>query len=191
MKFVVGLGNPGIEYHSTRHNAGYLFIDYIHESIKQELKINKKKRYYFYQWKDLIFIKPMTFMNLSGLCISSLKSDFNEFLLKDLIVVYDDIDLEFGVIRFRKSGGSGTHNGLKSIISELGHQNFARIRIGIGPKPEHGDLADFVLSNFQEEEKKELPTIFKKSYEGLFLWKQGRIEQAMNVLNQKPKPTLV
>jgi PTH1 family peptidyl-tRNA hydrolase len=151
MKLVVGLGNIGSEYQHTNHNAGFEVLDIVAE----KLNFNFNKRgcdadYAEYKTFDekFIFAKPRTYMNESG---KSVKSFLSKFKLEttDVIVISDDIDLEPGKIRVRKSGSAGTHNGLKSIIRETGKEDFARIRVGIGGKHEGQDLADFVLSKMK------------------------------------------
>ena len=148
---IVGLGNPGKNYERTIHNLGYMALDCFAES--NGLKFSKSK--YFgrvaegiINGEKVILLKPETFMNLSGKSVEdlvhSLKLD-----LSNLIVVYDDIDLEVGALRVRSKGSAGTHNGMRDIVQKIG-ENFARLRIGAG-RPEHGDLATFVLSNISQD----------------------------------------
>ena len=144
---IVGLGNPGKNYEKTVHNLGYMAID--HFADNNELKFSKSK--YFgrvaegmINGEKVILLKPETFMNLSGKSVEDLVHSM-KLDLANLIVVYDDIDLPIASIRVRSKGSAGTHNGMRDIVQKLG-ENFARIRIGAG-RPEHGDLANFVLSN--------------------------------------------
>lgn len=164
MKIIVGLGNIGIKYAKTRHNAGFLALDEFtqhleSENIPCEWKEDPKLKSIIakieYKNTPILLVKPTTLMNLSGEAVSKILSFF-KIELKDLTVIYDDIDLPLGTIRLRKKGSAGTHNGMKSIIEHLGDQEFDRIRIGIESRGEltHKsiDLADFVLGEFTSEE---------------------------------------
>ncbi len=150
---ITGLGNIGKEYQNTRHNAGFIVADKLADKLG--LKIDKKdcKSKIARRMKDnLIIQKPETFMNLSGKAVKEAMGKFC-FEASEIIIVYDDIDLPLGSIRFREKGSAGTHNGMKSIISEIGTQEFARLRIGIGKPPvPQMDLADYVLGKFSKEE---------------------------------------
>lgn len=157
MYCIVGLGNPGAKYEFTRHNAGFLALDYLADDIG--ISVNKNHLFGqigsgIYNGEKLILVKPQTFMNESGVCVRAVV-DYYGIPLDKLIVIYDDIDLELGSLRVRAKGSAGGHNGMKSIVSHLGKSDFARVRIGIG-KPEHG-LVDHVLHAFSDEELKELP----------------------------------
>ena len=164
MMLIVGLGNPGIKYKNTRHNVGFMAVDYLAET--SGVRFNKSD--FKSHWgkgnilgREVILVKPQTFMNLSGKAVKVL-ADFFHIEPKGILVIYDDIDLELGAIRIRLGGGSGGHRGMQSIIEYLGANNFPRIRLGIGrPKNEaeglmlnaEGDVADYVLSPFNSEEK--------------------------------------
>lgn len=149
---VFGLGNPGDKYKNTRHNCGYMAIDILAGKLGTGFTKKKFNAEYASLKKDgikVVLVKPLTYMNNSGDAVSAFKRYFqadNEHI----IVIYDDIDLPVGSIRVRKSGSAGTHNGMRSIVSSLGAENFPRVRIGIGKPPEKIDLADYVLSNFTE-----------------------------------------
>ena len=157
MKLVVGLGNPGGEYRKTRHNAGFIFLNSF--LSKERLSLDKKKfkgEYIdcVYSSDKVIFLQPQTYMNLSGDCII----DFIKYFkidIKDVLIIYDDLDLDVGKLRIRSRGSSGGHNGIKSIISRLGTQDFKRIRIGIG-KDNNIPVVDYVLSKFNDDEMKVL-----------------------------------
>ena len=151
-KLIVGLGNPGVEYDLTRHNIGWLAIDQVSfyekliwkekfKGLYAQITINDEKVY---------FLKPHTYMNLSGESVKSLCSFF-KVGLDEILVVQDEIDLDFGLVAFKNGGGLAGHNGLKSIAQHMGGQNFKRLRIGIG-RPKHGSVADFVLKRFTSEE---------------------------------------
>lgn len=155
---IVGLGNPGFRYRKNRHNAGYIVIDEIIDSLKLNgsKKINDAK---VFNYKDrhgeFILIKPLLYMNNSGTVV-------NAFLYKEkiptenLVVIYDDIDIAFGSVRYRKKGSAGTHNGMRSIIEKIGTSDFKRIRIGVD-RPEKGqDLVRYVLGNFSKQQLKVL-----------------------------------
>lgn len=153
MFIVVGLGNPGKEYESTYHNVGFLAVEKLAQ--KYDTKITKKEcsaeiGTTNISGEKIVFVKPQTFMNLSGDAVKSVlkKYDAN---IEDVIVFVDDVDIPAGTIRLRSKGSSGSHNGMKDIIAKLNSQSFARVRIGIGPKPEQMDLGDFVLSHFGKQ----------------------------------------
>lgn len=158
MKLIVGLGNIGEKYAKTNHNVGFMVLD----SLSQKLGFSFKNRgcdsdYAEFKAGDEKFIiaKPRTYMNDSGRAVKSLMKKF-DIDIQDVLVVCDDIDLEPGRIRIRKSGSAGTHNGLKSIIYETQSQDFLRVRVGIGNQNEHQDLADFVLSNMKMTDSQKL-----------------------------------
>ena len=148
MKLIVGLGNIGEKYKSTNHNAGFMVLDLVAEKLG--LKFNKTGCDADYAEKNvdgehMIFAKPRTYMNESGRAVKSFVKKY-KINFEDVLIISDDIDLEPGRVKIKPSGSAGTHNGLKSIIAELGTQEFARIRVGIGKQAEHQDLADYVLS---------------------------------------------
>ena len=156
---IVGLGNPGREYEKTRHNAGFRCLDKIAEQLNVKVDKLKYQGLYCqtnYQGKKLFLLKPQTFMNLSGRSVLQLSAYFN-IPPQRIIVLFDDISLEPGRLRVRANGSAGGHNGIKSIIQEVGSQEFPRVKIGVGAKP-HPDfeLADWVLSAFTAQEEKAL-----------------------------------
>ncbi|MDD5770244.1 MAG: aminoacyl-tRNA hydrolase [Candidatus Gracilibacteria bacterium] len=159
MKLIVGLGNPGLQYEKTRHNAGFLFLDWFKNELnilndwKNETKFKGEILETFIAGEKIILLKPQTFMNLSGESVLKIMS-FYKIEKKDIIVIFDDVSLDFGKIRFRESGSAGGQNGVKSIIQNIGEE-FRRIKIGIG-QDRRFDLADWVLSKFSEEELKKL-----------------------------------
>lgn len=170
---IIGLGNPGEKYENTRHNVGFMVLDKLSKSWKRGIN---------YLYSDInIFgekvrlVKPTTYMNLSGEVFKYLPHD-------DIIVVYDDLDLPLGRIRIRKNGSAGGHNGIKSIISFIG-QDFPRIRIGIGPKPQDVDAADYVLSNFSQEEFEKLEKVMELTIEAIKSIISEGIDKAMNKYN--------
>ncbi|MCP4050150.1 MAG: aminoacyl-tRNA hydrolase [bacterium] len=165
MYLIVCLGNTGKKYEKTRHNLGFIAANYIIKNFEL-IKTGNKFKSILYEGTagpDKIFlVKPQTYMNNSGEAVQLIKG-FYKIPLHNIILIFDDIDLPFGTIRVRKKGSGGTHNGIKSVISLLGSNNFPRIRIGIGPVPHKWDITNFVLSNFTKEEEKLLPEICKKS----------------------------
>ena len=156
---IVGLGNPGKEYERTRHNAGFRAIDVLAEKLGCKIDRLKFQGLYAqtnYQGTKLFLLKPQTFMNLSGRSVLQLSAYFN-IPPERIIVMFDDISLEPGRLRIRSDGSAGGHNGIKSIIQELGSQDFPRVKIGVGAKPHpEQDLADWVLSTFSAAEEKAL-----------------------------------
>jgi len=184
---IAGLGNPGREYAPTRHNVGFDTIDVL--ANKYNIKMNKLKfkgvvgEGIVYGQKVLL-LKPCTYMNNSGVSVRE-AVQFYKVELKDLLVVYDDIDIQFGTIRIRQKGSGGSHNGMKSIIYHLGEDTFPRIKIGIGKKPENYDLADFVLSKFTTDERKVInQTISNAALAADSFIKDG-IDYCMNNFNIK------
>jgi len=188
MYVIVGLGNPGKEYESTRHNIGFIALDYFaqkhnieinkikHKAVVGEGRINNKK---------VMLVKPQTYMNLSGQSVREIAEYYNVDD-DEIIVVYDDIDIETGEIRIRKSGSAGTHNGMKSIIYDLQSDKFPRVRVGISRDPRM-DLAKYVLSRFNEEEKKALEETVPRISDILEAIVEDGIEKAMNTYNKKQR----
>ena len=156
---IVGLGNPGREYEKTRHNAGFRAMDILAQKLgckPDKLKYQGLYCQVNYQGKKLLLLKPQTFMNLSGRSVAPLASFF-KVPAKNIIVMFDDISLPPGRLRIRADGSAGGHNGIKSIIAELGNQDFPRVKIGVGAKPHpEMELADWVLSTFSASEEKAL-----------------------------------
>ena len=185
MYVMVGLGNPGLKYENTRHNVGFMTIDRIAEdygvhvktlkfkSLIGEVRIGNEK---------VILVKPQTYMNESGRAVVDIMN-FYKLDPQNLIVIQDDIDIDFGSIRVKRKGSSGSHNGLKSIIYQINSDNFPRVKIAINKKPAYMDLADFVLSNF---DKKEIPILREEILQAkeacLTIVKRG-IDSSMNEYN--------
>jgi len=159
---IVGLGNPGKEYAHTRHNCGFWAIDALADTLGCKIDKSKFQGLYgqtTYNGKKLYLLKPQTYMNLSGRSVLQLSAYYNIPPAR-IIVLFDDISLEPGRLRIRANGSAGGHNGIKSIIQELGSQEFPRIKIGVGAKPNpEQDLADWVLSGFTPSEKKALDAV--------------------------------
>ena len=185
MYLIVGLGNPENEYEHTRHNMGF---DTINEIAKiNNINITKTKFKGLYettiiQGKKVILLKPQTYMNLSGESIKE-TVDFYNIKPEEIIVIYDDIDIEKGNIKIRKKGGSGSHNGMKSVIQELGTNDFARIRVGIGQPEFKNDMINYVIGKVTEEEQKILQEGVKKAVDAIDEILKNGIDIAMNKFN--------
>tara|TARA_Y100001970_G_scaffold56652_1_gene71733 strand:+ start:1249 stop:1824 length:576 start_codon:yes stop_codon:yes gene_type:complete len=158
---LVGLGNPGIKYEKNRHNIGFCLIDYFTSQINSEDYIDKfNSKYTLVRLNDnkIHIIKPQTYMNRSGVSVRNCK-DFFKIAPDNIIVVYDDMDLALGSLKIKSSGGSAGHNGIKSLIDEIGSNNFVRIRIGIGKPLNKENVNNYVLSNFKKDEFEALSRI--------------------------------
>ncbi|WP_457562498.1 aminoacyl-tRNA hydrolase [Caminibacter pacificus] len=157
MKLIVGLGNPGSKYEKNRHNIGFLAVDYLIKEFNAS-KLSSKFKGELYKSDEYLFLKPATYMNLSGESVRLVK-DFYKIENDDIIVIHDDIDLKLGALRFKKGGGSGGHNGLKSIDANIGN-DYWRVRIGVG-RPERKEMVvSYVLSDFEDEELECLEKLF-------------------------------
>lgn len=167
MKIIVGLGNPGKEYENTKHNLGFMFVDYLSKKYNlNEFKKfkNSKITEYIIEGKKVIFAKPQTYMNLSGNAVLELKKWF-KVENKDIIIIYDDFDIPFESVRFREKGTGGTHNGMKDIILKLSDTNIPRLRIGTGGlKKDKEEVISFVLSKFSKDELSKIDNIFDEAY---------------------------
>jgi len=187
---IVGLGNPGREYEKTRHNVGFRALDLLAEKLNckvDKLKFQGLYTQVNYGDKKLLLLKPQTFMNLSGRSVLQL-SAFFKVPRQRIIVLFDDISLEPGRLRIRADGSAGGHNGIKSIIAELGSQAFPRVKIGVGAKPHPDfDLADWVLSAFTAQEEKALAVSLKNAAEAaLSIIDRGVPESANRYNGSKP-----
>lgn len=183
---IVGLGNPGTKYETTRHNSGFLMID----SVAQQLgaKFNSSKFDSLCSFAQIngvkvMLLKPQTYMNLSGQAVRQ-AMNFYKIPPENVIVIFDDISLPVGKMRIRKSGSHGGQNGMKNILQLCGSSNFPRIKIGVGQKPnENWDLADWVLSSFSVSERKALSDVAKNVFDAINLMIVGKIDEAMNKFN--------
>lgn len=154
MKLIVGLGNPGKKYKDTKHNIGFMCLDYYATQQKLTFKKDNKFSGEIVKFGNIVLLKPHTFMNLSGQSIRA-TLDYYDIDIEDMLVIYDDLALPLGKLRLREKGSAGGHNGIKSVISHTGTQEFKRVKIGIDANPLI-DTKDYVLGNFSKEEKKEL-----------------------------------
>ena len=183
---IVGLGNPGREYAHTRHNAGFRCLDLIAEELHckvDKLKFQGLYNQVSYNGKKLFLLKPQTYMNLSGRSVVQLSAYFN-IPPQRIIVLFDDISLPPGRLRIRGNGSAGGHNGIKSIIQELGSQDFPRVKIGVGAKPHPDyDLADWVLSGFSAKEEKDLKVALDNGAKAALAIIDAGVSEAANRYN--------
>ncbi len=187
-KLIVGLGNPGANYKNTKHNAGFWVV----EAIAKELGLSFNQRKFNSQWaqgkiddKNFILAKPLTYMNLSGNAVRRFV-DYFKIDLSDILIIFDDVHLNLGSIRIRKTGSAGGHNGLRSIIKDLGSLEISRLRFGVNGANPGVDLAKYVLSGFgnKEDEQRAKLTIEKARDAGI-IWLEKDINFAMNKFNTK------
>ena len=184
MRLIIGLGNPGFEYVYTRHNIGWLIIDHI---LSRKNITSPSKKFGGEFWltgasSGLALLKPHTWMNLSGKSAREV-FDFYKMNTEDMLVVCDDVALPFGKLRIRTKGSAGGHNGLASIIGALGTLEVPRLRVGVGNKPNGGNMRNWVLGHFPDDDRDGLPTLLDKAAEAALIWADEGIEKAMNVAN--------
>ncbi len=185
LKLIAALGNIGDKYCFTRHNAGFMTVDFwalnSNFSFKEEAKLKSLFTKIKYNNDDIIIIKPTTYMNLSGEAIS-LVMNYYKIDIKDLLVIYDDISLNLGRLRFRANGSDGGHNGIKSIIKNVGTNKFDRLKFGIGPQPSIPSEA-FVLQNFSKDQESILKDTIKLANDAIKFYLDNGIEKAQNKFN--------
>jgi len=186
MHVVAGLGNPGLLYKRSRHNAGFQALDV----LADYLHINVVKKGFSgvygegtYRGERIVLIKPTTYMNLSGDCVQS-ALHFYKCPVENLIVLYDDIDLPVGALRIREKGSAGTHNGMRSVVACVNSENFPRVRIGVGSDSE-GDLRKYVLGKPSKDEQLELATAFHDAADAVRLILEGKLAEAQAQYNKK------
>lgn len=188
MYIIVGLGNPGKQYENTRHNIGFDVIETLAEQDHVAV-LEKKHRAIigkgFVSGQKCILAKPQTFMNRSGESVRQLLDYYKADETTELIIISDDVSLEVGQIRIRKKGSAGGHNGLKDIIAHLGHDNFVRVKMGVGEKPSGYDLADYVLGHFTSEERKVMDEAAERAAEAIRAIIAQGPDAAMNDFNRK------
>lgn len=186
MRWIVGLGNPGAQYERTRHNVGFMVIDRLAERWNIPVNRNKHRALIgegVYAGVKVALIKPMTYMNLSGEAVRAFM-DFYRVPLDDGIIVYDDLDTEFGSIRLRYKGGPGGHNGIRSIIRHVGTEQFKRLRIGISRPISGADMADYVLAPFSRAESERLPDVLERACDALEAALREPFEKVMAQFNK-------
>lgn len=185
MKLIIGLGNPGKLYEHTRHNIGFDVIDAL--AAKWGAPLNQTKFNGMYATVHrpegkVILLKPLTYMNLSGECVRPMM-DYFDIEIEDIIVIYDDLDLETGKLRLRQKGSAGGHNGIKSLIQHLGTQEFNRIRVGVSRPPTGMKVADYVLSKFSKEDQPIVEDATKKSCDAVEAALSKKFLDVMNIFN--------
>lgn len=188
MYIIVGLGNPKKEYDNTRHNIGFDVIDALAEDNRIGMTEKKHKAIIgkgIVGGQKVILVKPQTYMNLSGESVRELIDYYKVDETEELIVISDDISLDVGQLRIRKKGSAGGHNGLKNIIMHLGHDTFQRVKMGVGEKPKHFDLADYVLGHFSKEERIVMNDSIKDACKAIEMMINDDVDGAMNIYNKK------
>jgi len=186
MKCIIGLGNPGKKYTHTRHNIGFMVMDEL--SRRHGIHFNKEKfkchyQNTFFQQEKVLFVKPQTFMNLSGEGVKPLL-DYYKVKLEDVLIIYDDLDLPIGKIRLRKKGGHGGHNGLRSLIDHFGTREFKRMRIGIGRPTDHTPIIQYVLQPFHKSDQEDVANVIDLSANACEEWIKTTFNDVMNKYNQ-------
>lgn len=186
LKAVFGLGNPGKRYKNTRHNVGFMVIDYYltqEPKIKRARRVSIKANSMVYSSENLILVKPLTFTNRSGIAMKEIRQEFG-LEMENCLVVYDDLDIDLGELKAKYEGGAGGHRGIQSIIETMGTNKIPRLKVGIGNKKVEGpDLVDFVLDEFTHQEKKILLAICKRALEAIQYFQNSGIFCVMNRIN--------
>lgn len=185
MKIIVGLGNPTREYEGTRHNIGFSVITELSDTYNISVDTRKHKGLIgkgIIEGERVLLVMPQTYMNLSGECVREVM-DYYKCDNSDLIVIYDDISLDVGKLRLRAKGSAGGHNGIKNIIAHLGTDVFDRIKVGVGEKPKHMDLADYVLGRFSKDELPIMRDSVKTAGKAVSDIIRDDIQKAMNIYN--------
>ncbi len=185
MILIVGLGNPGKDYKFTRHNIGFRIIDKFATGFERKScyqKFNSLVCELFHDDQKLMLLKPQTFMNDSGISVASFYRFFGD-QIKSMLVIHDDIDIEFGEIKLKRGGSTGGHKGLESIVDSIGNYDFDRLRFGIGRPPGRQDAADYVLEEFGKNEKEEVEIDVQRSVDIIRDYLAEGIEYAMNKYN--------
>lgn len=186
IKLIVGLGNPGSKYDKTRHNAGFLFLDYLvgGGAWSNEIKFHGVVASCVVGGNKVILLKPQTFMNKSGLSVGAI-ARYYKIKADEVVVAHDELDLISGALKLKKGGGHAGHNGLRDIIEKLGDKDFYRLRFGIGRPPAGKGVADFVLSNLSKQEWLDLQDTFSVLDSQLSDLVAGNVSRVMNALNKK------
>ena len=188
MFVIAGLGNPTRQYEGTRHNVGFDVIDALADKYNIAVDARKCRAYVgkgIIEGQKVLLVKPQTYMNLSGESVRELVDYYKIDETEQLLVIYDDISMDVGRLRIRKKGSAGGHNGIRNIIAHLGHDVFARIKIGVGAKPQAYDLVDYVLGHFTDREMETILASAHLAEEAVRLIVQGKIDEAMNRYNKK------
>lgn len=183
---VVGLGNPGPNYAATRHNVGFMVAEVLADRIGEKFKLHKKSGADVatgrLEGRSVVLAKPRVYMNESGRHVGPL-AKFYSVTPGDIVVIHDELDIDFGRIRLKRGGGEGGHNGLRSVASALGSRDFNRVRIGVGRPPGRQDPAAYVLQNFNAAERKDVPTICEQAADATELLIAQGLEPAQNIVH--------
>ncbi len=187
MKIIVGLGNPGRKYERTRHNAGFMAVDGVAENLR--VAVSQEKHHALIgkarlDSEAVVLVKPLTYMNESGRAVQAILAD-TYAAVSDLIVIHDELDLGFGSVRVKTGGGHGGHNGLRSIIEQVGSPDFIRVRIGVGRPAPGMDAADYVLSPFAGDERQAVAGVMERAAAAIRAIVTEGPARAMNMFNQK------
>ncbi|HEX7154538.1 MAG TPA: aminoacyl-tRNA hydrolase [Thermoanaerobaculia bacterium] len=189
MRLIVGLGNPGPEYENTRHNIGWLVVDAFARKFRLDVTKHEKNALTGsgrVAGGSVMVAKPLTYMNLSGDAVKLLTNAYLDST-DDLMIVYDDIDLPVGKLRIRPNGSSGTHNGMRSIVSSLATERFPRLRFGVRGANFNERLRDYVLDDFDADEQATVSRGIERAVDALFLFVRGDLRRAMNEFNRDPE----
>lgn len=183
MKAIIGLGNPERKYEKTRHNIGFQVVDLLAEREGASFRNKKEALVAEIRWNQekVLLVKPQTYMNRSGIAVRAFV-EYHQLKDEDLLIIYDDVDLDLGKIRIRPCGSAGTHNGMRSIVEELDSENMPRLRIGVG-KPEFGDLAAYVLSRFGKDEEPLVSEAVQRAGTAAETFVLMGVQEAMNRFN--------
>ncbi len=187
MKIIAGLGNPGIQYRASRHNIGFQVVDRLARISHISVRAKRFKSLYgkgSIDSQQVVLVKPITFMNRSGEVVKK-AADFFHLSVEDLVVVHDDLDLPFGTLRFKRRGGDGGHQGVRSIIELMGENSFLRLKVGIGRPPEGMDPAEYVLGAFDKMERSRLGQVLSRAAESLRVMLLEGLDKAMNQFQKK------
>jgi PTH1 family peptidyl-tRNA hydrolase len=187
VKIIVGLGNPGTQYRMSRHNIGFQVVERVAQINRISIRTKRFSSLYGTGWinsQQVVLSKPMTFMNRSGEAVKK-ATDFFHLRVEDVVVIHDDLDLPFGRLRFKRRGGDGGHQGVRSIIERMGENNFLRLKVGIGRPPQDMDAADYVLDVFDRIEQSLLDQILSQAAESLKDMLLEGVEKAMNQYRKK------
>ncbi len=183
---IVGLGNPGAKYEGSKHNVGFQVLDELGKRLNLSFNKNKFESLYaedFVDFQKHLFVKPQTFMNLSGQAVRPL-ADYYGVADEDVLIIYDDLDLQVGQLRFRLKGSAGGHNGMKDVIQQLGHQEIKRARIGIGRPLPSQTVVQHVLSRFSKEDQSSIDQVVDRTAEAVEFWLEGHsFEETMSKYN--------
>ena len=186
MRLIIGLGNPGRNYRYSRHNIGFLIIDRLAEDFGIKIKLDAKAKSYIGKGtiagKQVILAKPLWYMNLSGVAVKLLLKRY-KLNIQDLLVAFDDLDLEYGKLRIKPSGGSGGHKGVESIRDYLNSSDFVRLRLGIGRRKRKSEVSNYVLNKWNQRQKRQLNEYLERASACCKAWVACGIDKAMNEFN--------